>query len=106
MHQYLGAMSTVSVALLAATFASLWLKRPTVAAFGFLTLAIGATAIVWDHWSARTGHHMELIALTHPVALTNREVFLLLAHGPFLAVGAALLLVGTSPNRHGTADGE
>ncbi len=76
--------------------AALMLRRYYAAAVGFLALGAGALAIVWDSWSARAGHHMELTALVEPVALSSRETFLLATHLPLLLAGLALLALRRS----------
>jgi len=98
LDQYLGAMSTASVVVIVLSLAALSLRRLLLTAFGFLTLGIGAAAIVWDHWSARAGHHMEVTAFVHPVQLTSRDALLLATHAPFLVAGVALLVLSARAN--------
>jgi hypothetical protein len=93
---------TASVSLTLLSVLAMLFRRYVLAALGFLSLGCGALALVWDGWSAKTGHHMELTALLHPVSLTQREAFLLATHGPLLAIGVALLLL-VSSNRLGRA---
>lgn len=98
MDRLLESLTTVSVALTVLSAAGLAAGRYLLASLGFLALGIGATAIVWDRWTARAGHHMELTAVLHPVALSSRDWFLLVTHGPFLLLGI-ILLVFRATNR-------
>ncbi len=93
---YVDWLLTASVALTVASLAAAWLRRYTLASLGFLTLGSGAIAIVWDDWSRRTGYHMELLALLHPVALSSRETFLLITHAPLMVAGFAFLFALSS----------
>ncbi len=95
---YLDWLLTASVLLTIASFGAVAFKRFALASVGFLALGSGALALVWDDWSARAGHHMELTALLHPVALSSREALLLVTHAPLLVLGI-ILLSGLSP-RH------
>lgn len=99
---YVDGLLTASVALTVASLAAAWLRRYTLAALGFLALGSGAIAIVWNGWSARTGYHMELLALLHPVPLSSREAFLLMTHAPLLAVGIVLLFGLSAPKSGGS----
>lgn len=88
---YVNWLLTVSVALTLLSTGALLLRRYIAASIGFLSLGTGAIAIVWDGWSARAGHHMELTALLDPVALSSRDAFLLVTHLPFIVVGVLLM---------------
>jgi hypothetical protein len=93
---YINWLLTASVALTIVSLIALMLRRRLLASLGFLALGFGAAAIVWDEWSRRAGHHMELTALLHPVALSSREAFLLATHGPLFLIGVGLLLAASA----------
>jgi hypothetical protein len=83
--------ATASVVLSVLAVVALASKRCLFASLGFAGLGFSALGIVWDQWSERTGHHMEIWAVLDPVPLTEREVFLLATHLPLLILGVILL---------------
>lgn len=99
MQAYLDCLPTVSVAVTVFGVVALMLKRRLFASLCFLALSFGAMAIVWDDWSARTGHQRELVALVHPVALSSTDVFLLITHAPLFFIGLALLMSKAEASR-------
>lgn len=101
--EYMHWMLSVSVVLTVLSLGALVLRQYAAAAIGFLALGVGAIAIVWDGWSARTGYHMEFVALLHPVSLSSRDAFLLVTHAPFLLAGIVLIVLNTRRSGESTS---
>lgn len=85
---------TVSIIVAAASGLFLGLGLRRVAAVGFLSLGAGAAALVWNDWSTRAGEPLRIYAFLNPVALTEREVFLLATHAPLFILGCLLVRRG------------
>ncbi len=54
-------------------------------------VGIGGLTLTWDRWSARTGHHLSVVAFAHPVVLNKTELTALCTHSGQLVAGAVLL---------------
>ena len=54
-------------------------------------VGIGGLTLVWNSWSARTGHHQSVRAFTHPMPLNKAETGGLVTHSGQLIAGAILL---------------
>ena len=54
-------------------------------------VGIGGLTLVWNSWSARTGHHQSVRAFIHPIPLNKSETGGLVTHSGQLIAGAVLL---------------
>lgn len=88
---YIDALATVSALLALVSVVLALLGQRVLATIALLSLGAGGLAVFWERWSARAGEHMSLLALLHPVPLTDAELFLLATHAPFFVAGLAAL---------------
>ena len=90
-YEYLQYFATLSMTFLLSSSAAYIYRSYLLAALGFLAVGFGGSAVVWSSWSERAGDFNSFRAFADPTGLAFNEVFMLVTHTPFVAVGVAVL---------------